>query len=167
MAPLVPHDLRKGRCRTLAPGDPRPPPLVHPRMKILVTGDGSQLSQALRGTLSKHDAVFLSRRELDISNLESVRDRIRSHGPACIVNTAAYNQVDKAETDSEAAFSSNALGPRNLAIAAEELGLALLHVSTDYVFDGTRVGPYHEWCRPNPLSIYAESKLAGEEAVRS
>lgn len=136
-------------------------------MKILVTGAGSQLALALRGTLTQHEAVFLSRRELDISSLEAVRERIRSHSPALILNTAAYNHVDQAETDPNGAFSSNALGPRNLAVAAQERGIPLLHVSTDYVFDGTRPGPYHEWCRPNPLSIYGESKLAGEEAVRS
>ena len=83
-----------------------------------------------------------------------------------MINAAAYNRVDDAETDATDAYRGNALGPRNLALATAELGVALMHVSTDYVFDGNATRPYHEFDAPNPQSAYGRSKLAGEHAVR-
>jgi dTDP-4-dehydrorhamnose reductase len=136
-------------------------------VKILVTGSRGQLGTALGPALARHDVVALSRAELDITSLEAVRHAVASHGPAVILNAAAYNFVDRAESEGAEAFRGNALGPRNLAIAAEERGALLVHFSTDYVFDGARGAPYHEWCPTHPLSVYAESKLAGEGEVRT
>lgn len=86
--------------------------------------------------------------------------------PECILNTAAYTNVDGAETNVHLAYAVNALGPRNLGVAAASLDIPLMHVSTDYVFDGRSIVPYHEFDRSNPLSVYGASKLAGEEAIR-
>jgi dTDP-4-dehydrorhamnose reductase len=86
--------------------------------------------------------------------------------PDAIVNLAAFTKVDDCETDREEAYRSNATGPHNLALAARASGAVLLHVSTDYVFDGTKESPYDELDRPNPISVYARSKLGGEELVR-
>jgi dTDP-4-dehydrorhamnose reductase len=136
-------------------------------MKILLAGAGGQLGQALRAALVQDEVVALDHQRLDISKLEEVRRAVETYCPDLVLNAAAYNNVDGAESDALAAYRGNALGPRNLAVATAARGIALLHVSTDYVFDGTGTRPYHEFDRPQPLSIYAASKLAGEEAVRS
>ena len=102
-----------------------------------------------------------------ISQLESIRAAIQEVRPHIVVNAAAFTNVDGAETTPEAAYRVNALGPRNLAVATAERGILLLHVSTDYVFDGRAERPYHEFDQPHPVSVYGASKLAGEEAVRS
>jgi dTDP-4-dehydrorhamnose reductase len=136
-------------------------------MKILLTGANGQLGQALQGALVRDDLVVLDHQRLDITKLGEVRSAVETYRPDLVLNAAAYNNVDGAESDSLAAYRGNALGPRNLAVATAARGIALLHVSTDYVFDGTGTRPYHEFDRPHPLSIYAASKLAGEEAVRS
>jgi len=105
--------------------------------------------------------------QLDITKLADVRSTIYAIRPDVVINAAAYNNVDGAEGDPLAAYRGNALGPRNLAVATAAAGIPLLHVSSDYVFDGMSTRPYHEFDRPQPLSVYAASKLAGEEAVRS
>lgn len=91
---------------------------------------------------------------------------MRGHRPDVVVNAAAYNQVDRAESEPDAAFAANALGPRNLALAAAEVSAAIVHVSSDYVFDGRKGSPYHEFDPTGPLSAYGQSKLAGERAVQ-
>jgi dTDP-4-dehydrorhamnose reductase len=136
-------------------------------MRILVTGAGGQLGRALPAALGGHEVVGLDRARLDVTRLEDVRLALAAHGPDLVINAAAYNEVDRAEADPEAAFRGNALGPRNLALSTAERGAALLHVSSDYVFDGQRLSPYHEFVAPAPLSVYGRSKLAGEEAVRA
>jgi dTDP-4-dehydrorhamnose reductase len=136
-------------------------------MRILLTGAGGQLGSALRACLTTHDLVALEHAQLDIASLGAVRDVVRTQAPQVVINAAAYNDVDGAETRSDDAFAGNALGPRNLALATAERGAVLVHVSSDYVFDGTSRRPYHEFDRPNPRSVYAASKLAGEEAVRA
>jgi dTDP-4-dehydrorhamnose reductase len=136
-------------------------------VRILVTGAGGQLGTALRGALSTHEAVFLGHADLDITDFARVREAVRAHAPDLVLNAAAYNQVDAAEADPQAAYRGNALGPHNLAVAAEDQGSALLHVSTDYVFDGRSEAPYTEESATLPLSLYGWSKLRGEEAVRS
>jgi dTDP-4-dehydrorhamnose reductase len=117
--------------------------------------------------LQKHETVALDRSQLEITDLGAVRRAVAASQPDLVLNAAAYNQVDRAESEPDAAYRGNALGPRNLALAAAERGAAVLHVSTDYVFDGTAGRPYHEFDRPNPVSVYGASKLAGEEAVRA
>jgi dTDP-4-dehydrorhamnose reductase len=135
-------------------------------MRVLVAGAGGQLGRALGPALEGHEVTALSRTELDITDASRVRAAVQACRPHLVVNAAAYNAVDRAESDREAAFAVNATAPRLLAEAAAEAGAAIVHVSTDYVFDGEKGAPYDEQDLPNPLSVYGESKLAGEEAVR-
>lgn len=111
--------------------------------------------------------MALTRKELDIVDFEAVTAAVRSHHPDLVLNAAAFNDVDRAESDPDAAFLGNAVGPRNLAAAAHAAGAVVLHVSTDYVFDGSKGTAYHEYDIPSPLSRYGHSKLAGENAVRT
>ena len=134
---------------------------------ILLAGAGGQLGRALRAQLAGEELVALARDELDIAVLESVCEAVQRLRPRLVINAAAYNAVDAAEGDVEGAYRGNALGPRNLAVATARAGVPLLHVSTDYVFDGTATRPYHEYDRTNPRSVYGASKWAGEEAVRA
>lgn len=134
--------------------------------RILVTGAGGQLGGALQEVLAGGGLVARTRAELDIADLAAVRAAVRDVRPDIVVNAAAYNAVDAAESDVEGAYAGNALGPRNLAVATAAAGIPLLHVSTDYVFDGLGSRPYHEFDRPAPRTVYGASKLAGEEAVR-
>lgn len=136
-------------------------------MKVLVTGADGQLGRALRPALAGHEIVGLGSRELDVRDLAAAREAVARHRPDVLVNCAAWNDVDGAETDPEGAFRVNALGPRNLALATAAAGAAIVHVSSDYVFDGRASRPYCEFDAPNPLSAYGRSKLAGEDAVRT
>lgn len=136
-------------------------------MKILITGAGGQLGRSLTQLLEEADCVSLDRAALDIGDLEAVRASITEVQPGIVINAAAYNRVDDAEHDPGPAFRGNAVGPRNLALATAEASIPILHVSTDYVFDGKAPRPYHEFDTPAPLSVYGASKLAGETAVRN
>lgn len=136
-------------------------------MKILVTGAGGQLGLSLQRELAMHEVIPLVHERLDIIDLSAVREAFAAFSPDVVINASAYNNVDGAESDADGAFRLNAVGPRNLSIAAAEKDIAIVHVSTDYVFDGTATEPYHEFDRPNPLSVYGRSKLAGEAAVAS
>ena len=134
-------------------------------MKLLITGAGGQLGVALVRRLSlHHDVVALARRDLDISDADACREVLKTTRPDVLLNCAAYTAVDRAETDRDAAFAINAHGPRNLARACHELGVFPIHFSTDYVFDGTATTPYLETATTRPMSVYGESKLAGEIA---
>lgn len=104
--------------------------------------------------------------DLDITNLKEVLDFICKFKPDIIVNCAAYTNVDKCESDMDMAFKVNSLGPRNLAMAAEKVGAKLLHVSTDYVFNGQGNIPFKEYDLPQPVSVYGKTKLLGEQYVR-
>ncbi len=136
-------------------------------MHILLTGAGGQLGHAVQDTFSNHEIVAYDRRQLDITDLDAVRAAVATQAPDLVLNAAAYNAVDRAERDPEAAYRANALGPRNLAVVTAAHGIPLLHMSTNYVFDGLSRRPYHEFDRPRPQSVYGQSKLAGEEAVRA
>jgi len=136
-------------------------------VKILLTGAAGQLGTALQVSLRAHEVVALGHGQLEITRLAAVRAAIDAHRPNLVINAAAFNDVDGAETRPEEAYAGNALGPRNLAVATAAHGIPLLHVSTDYVFDGTGKRPYTEFDATNPRSAYGRSKLAGEEAVRA
>ncbi len=137
-------------------------------MKILITGANGQLGNEMR-VLAKentqHDYIFTDVQELDICNEQAVNTFVKENGVEVIVNCAAYTAVDKAEDDEAFADKLNHLAPGYLAAAAEEVGAALIQVSTDYVFDGTAHLPYTEEVAPCPNSAYGRTKLAGEEAV--
>ena len=135
-------------------------------MRLLVTGASGQLGRQLQRAAAGHEVVALDHCALEITNLAHVREAVRAHHPNVVINAAAYNQVDRAETEPDAAFAANALGPRNLALAAAEVSAAIVHVSSDYVFNGRKRAPYHEFDPADPLSVYGHSKLAGERAVQ-
>jgi dTDP-4-dehydrorhamnose reductase len=134
--------------------------------RILITGIQGQLGQELQGMLtSLGEVVGVGRDNLDLSQPDSIRQVISQIQPNIIVNAAAYTAVDKAESEVELADAVNAIAPEILAHEAQKLGSTLLHVSTDYVFDGQKNTPYLEEDSTNPLSIYGKSKLAGEEKI--
>jgi dTDP-4-dehydrorhamnose reductase len=136
-------------------------------MRLVVTGAGGGLGRAFLGALpAHHDVTAFGHEQLDIGDHDAVMQRVAPLAAEAIVNLAAFTQVDACEWDRETAFRVNALGPQSLALAARENGAALLHVSTDYVFDGEKSAPYEEVDEPGPLSVYGRSKLAGEDLVR-
>jgi len=135
-------------------------------MKILITGCRGQLGEALRIALKTHELVCADMDELDITDQLAVEQLIRDEAPELVINAAAYTRVDDAERDIEQAYLVNETGPRLLAQATQEIDVPLLHVSTDYVFDGTGDRPWLESDKPKPLSVYGKSKLAGERAVQ-
>lgn len=135
-------------------------------MQILLTGAQGQLGRSLQQLHPPHwQVTALGSAQLDISDEQAVRRQVRALRPAVIINAAAYNAVDRAQTERERAFAVNAWGPRILAQAANDVGARLVHVSTDYVFDGTATQPYDEQANTNPLNVYGESKLQGEQWV--
>ena len=136
-------------------------------MRVLLTGAGGQLGLELAGILPDrgHEVVALDRLGLDVADPEAVEGAIDEHTPEIVVNAAAYTNVDGCEEATDLAYSVNALGPRNLAQACERRGCGLLHVSTNYVFDGRGERPYEPFDPPNPISAYGRTKLAGEEHV--
>lgn len=113
-----------------------------------------------------HEVVGFARDELDVADLGSVEKTLETETPDLVINAAAYTDVDGCETERDLAHRVNVLGPRNLAVICERLGLDLLHVSTNYVFDGEQKDPYETFDLPNPRSVYARTKLAGEDMVR-
>ena len=134
--------------------------------RILITGAGGQLGRALLNTsVNGAEVLGLDRRACNIEDPQSIASAFDSYKPDAVVNAAAYANVDQAESESERAFSINRDGVRNLAVAAGNAGARLVHVSTDYVFDGSQRAPYATDAKPNPLSVYGKSKLAGEQAI--
>ncbi|HUA35999.1 MAG TPA: dTDP-4-dehydrorhamnose reductase [Candidatus Binataceae bacterium] len=134
-------------------------------MRILVTGADGQLGRSLSRALDQHQVTGRTHAELDITDADAVRAAIVAVAPDVVINAAAYNDVDGAESHAELAEAVNVRGPRILALESTALGIAIVHVSTDYVFDGRTSRPYCEHDAPNPLSAYGRSKLAGEIAV--
>ena len=136
---------------------------------VLVTGANGQLGNELRElkkrTNNAFHFIYTDVDELDITSLPQVSDFIEHHSIKYIINCAAYTAVDKAETEPEKAFLFFLSGVENLATTAKESGCRLIHISTDYVFDGKATTPYTEETKPNPLSVYGKSKLKGEEAI--
>ena len=135
-------------------------------MKILLTGSSGQLGQGLLPRVQKIGQVWAPlRSEFDLSHPEGLRSRIREFAPDLIVNAGAYTAVDRAEDEVDLCMRVNAEAPRVLAEESSRLGVAMIHYSTDYVFDGKKAEPYTEQDGPNPLNVYGESKLKGEQAV--
>ncbi len=149
-------------------------------MKILVTGGNGQLGNELKSILStgeaeigkcpinhkECEAIYVDVDQLDITDLAKVKEMAHREKPDVIINCAAFTNVDGCESSRDAAFKVNALGPRNLAMAAEEIGAKLVQVSTDYVFEGIGDTPLSEDAVPGPVSAYGRTKLLGEEYVR-
>ncbi len=135
-------------------------------MNILLMGAAGQLGADLTSALQDHDVTAWDIGELDITDLDAVLKAVRAIKPELILNAAAYTDVDGCESHEALAYRVNALGPRNLAIGALETGAGILHISTDFVFDGEKRAPYLEFDPANPQSVYGKSKLAGEQAIR-
>lgn len=137
-------------------------------MKVLVTGAGGQLGNTLTEMLAPfYEVIGLNRDALDITDVSKVTTMINQNKPAFVINAAAYTAVDKAENDSEQAHKINKVGPENLAKVCQTNGIPLIHISTDYVFNGEKKTPYTEDDCPQPINVYGDSKWQGEEAVRS
>ena len=133
--------------------------------RILLAGAGGMLGSDLAQVLAHYDVIAATRAELDITDIDAVTDAMS--GVDVVVNAAAYTAVDDAETHHDEAFAINEQGPRNLAIATKKAGARLIHVSTDYVFDGEANEPYAEHTLRNPASVYGKSKAAGEVAIQA
>ena len=142
--------------------------------RIIVTGCNGQLGRAINKELAGSGFELINTdvfegegiTPLDITNVDAVVDLARTTKATSIINCAAYTAVDKQESDVDLSYKINAIGPRNLAIAATEVGARLVHVSTDYVFDGNGTRPYIEFDKTGPVSVYGRTKLAGEEMVK-
>jgi dTDP-4-dehydrorhamnose reductase len=137
-------------------------------MRVVVIGKAGQLARCLADE-RPHDvgAVFLGRDRLDLAHPGAVAPALDAERPDVVINAAAYTAVDKAETEPDLAFAINRDGPAALAGFCAARGIPLIHVSTDYVFDGTKPGPYVEDDAPSPINVYGASKLAGEQAVQN
>ena len=137
-------------------------------MRVLITGCHGQVGSCLTQQLASNEntlVLALDREHLDITSQESVNAVVSEFQPTIIINAAAYTAVDKAEEEVELSYAINRDGPKFLAQAAQNLGAAILHISTDYVFEGNKVGEYLESDITNPQGVYGKSKLAGEMAV--
>ncbi len=135
-------------------------------MKLLITGAAGMLGTDVQAaSVGDHEVVALSRAELDISDRDAVHAVVAAAQPDAVINCAAYTNVDGAESDPDAAAAANATGPGFLAEAATKAGAWIVHVSTDYVFDGTKTSPYVESDPTGPRSVYGSTKLLGERAV--
>mgnify|MGYP001799371699 CR=1 FL=1 len=136
--------------------------------KLLCIGKSGQVARALQERSKAHDVelIALGRSDVDLTHPDSLEAAIERTAPEIIVNAAAYTQVDQAETDREAAFAINAEGPRALAEICASEALPLVHISTDYVFDGNGNTPFQETDTPSPINVYGASKLAGENYIK-
>lgn len=137
-------------------------------MKILLTGCNGQVGWELgRALLPLGEVITSNSSQIDLSDLDGLRRAVQKYSADVIVNAAAYTAVDKAETEKDLAFLVNAEAPGVLAEQAKQTGALLIHYSTDYVFDGTKISAYAEDDVPNPANIYGQSKLAGEKAIQA
>ncbi|MBC5834854.1 dTDP-4-dehydrorhamnose reductase [Flavobacterium sp. F372] len=138
-------------------------------MVVLVTGANGQLGQAIQSIVGKYpsiDFVFCTSAELDITNNENCKTIFETYKPQFCINAAAYTAVDKAESEPEKAVAINVTGAKNLAEVCKSHDTILLHVSTDFVFDGLATKPYSEEDLPNPTGVYGQTKLDGEKAIQ-
>lgn len=139
-------------------------------MKVLVTGINGQVGQEfIQSSLADKynvEIIGYDKSSLNIADLATVQSVLNKEKPDVIINTAAYTAVDKAEEDTDLAYKVNEIGPKNLAEVCNSLQIPIIHISTDYVFDGETNSPYDETDLPNPTGIYGKSKLAGEVAIQ-
>src|SRR4030042_1935000 len=138
-------------------------------MKVVIIGAKGQLGTDLCNVLRDFKVIPLTHADIEISSLSSVKALLKASKPDIVINTAAYVRVDDCESDPDKAFSINALGARNVAVVAQQIGAKLVHFSTDYVFGGENEGrtkPYTEFDAAVPPNIYGASKLAGEKLVK-
>ena len=136
-------------------------------MKVAVAGSEGMLGHDIGRVFSDIELVGLTYETLDITKLDPVMKRIREIKPDVVINAAAFTDVDRCESEPELAYLVNGLGARNIAMACEEVKCPIIYISTDYVFDGSKDGPYHEWEDTNPINQYGLSKLMGERYVMS
>jgi dTDP-4-dehydrorhamnose reductase len=136
-------------------------------MRVLITGAGGQLGRDLQlhCEAAGDDVLAATHASLDLADRDAVYGAITSWRPEVVLHAGAYTAVDACETEVDRAYAVNALGTRWVADASRRVGAYLCYVSTDYVFDGTKLGPYLEWDRTNPQSVYGASKLGGEHEV--
>jgi dTDP-4-dehydrorhamnose reductase len=136
--------------------------------RILVTGKNGQVGFELLSSLAGQGQVIaVGREQMDLSQPDSIRRTVREINPDLIVNAGAYTAVDQAESEPELAMAVNGIAPGILAEEAKRLGVALIHYSTDYVFDGAKAAPYTEDDPPCPINVYGRTKLAGERAIQA
>lgn len=137
-------------------------------MKILITGSNGMLAKAVKNEFKDNELICTDVQDLDITDLTAVEKYVEDVKPELIINCAAYTAVDKAEDEEELVYKINAIGPKNLAIAAKKNDAVLIHVSTDYVFGGDRdvSEDYSEDDEKNPQAVYGTTKLAGEEFIK-
>jgi dTDP-4-dehydrorhamnose reductase len=138
-------------------------------MKILLLGSKGQLGRCLSDQLSDtdYDVIYTSRSEIDMADLAQTKIKITDLRPNIVINASAYTEVDKAEDDKQAADKINHLAVANIASICSDIGCWLIHISTDYVFDGAASYPYDENAKTNPQGVYGDSKLKGELAIQS
>ena len=135
-------------------------------MKILITGINGQVGNALMQQLKEHEIIGLTRQDCDLSKPDQIKQVIGQHQLDLIINPAAYTKVDQAEDEPKLAYLINRDAPRVIAEKAREYNIPFIHFSTDYVFNGEKEGVYFEDDSTNPLGVYGQSKLAGEEAIK-
>ncbi|MGB2695036.1 MAG: dTDP-4-dehydrorhamnose reductase [Dehalococcoidia bacterium] len=135
-------------------------------MRILITGAGGQLGRDLQLALEGHDVVALTHAELDVTDASTVFDAVESARPAVVLHTAALTDTTRCEREPDVALLYNGIGAQNVAVACGRVGAAMVHVSTNEVFDGAQAEPYRESDEPHPLNAYGRSKLAGEGLIQ-
>ncbi|WP_405291604.1 dTDP-4-dehydrorhamnose reductase [Methanobrevibacter sp.] len=136
-------------------------------MKILITGSNGMLGHDLENVLKdKHELILTTSKTLDITDKDKTMEIIKENNPDIVINSAAYTDVDGCETNQDLAYAVNGYGVENLALACRQIDCPLVHVSTDYVFDGTARDPIPEDGEIGPISIYGKSKLMGEQAIQ-
>jgi dTDP-4-dehydrorhamnose reductase len=136
--------------------------------RILLTGKNGQIAWELQRTLcSLGQVIAVDRQQMDLASKDAIRDQMRTIRPQIVVNAAAYTSVDEAESEPAQVMAINAVAPGIVAEEARRLGAFVVHYSTDYVFDGVMKEPYSERDLANPLNVYGQSKLAGEQAIQS
>ena len=135
-------------------------------MRILITGASGMLGHDLQRTLKNHELILYNSKNLDITNKNLVSEKINEMKPDILINSAAYINVDDCETNYEEAYKVNALGPKNLANVCKDLKIPLVHISTDYVFDGKKTEPLKENDNLGPQTAYGKTKLEGEQFIQ-